>query len=97
MHKNPIKRKLTFAVVITEMTIFWVFTSCRTGANATFEEHTVSIFGVTESHPGRQVKNRQYIPQSRCQPIMLCGVIIWTVLTGLTNTCIRHKPDITQW
>jgi len=42
MHKNPIKRKLTFAVVITEMTIFWVFTSCRIGANATFSRNTLS-------------------------------------------------------
>lgn len=30
-----------------------------------FQEHTVSIFGVTESHSGRQVKYRQYIPQKQ--------------------------------
>jgi len=35
------KRKLTFAVVITEMTIFWVFTSCMIGANATFSRNTL--------------------------------------------------------
>jgi len=30
------KRKQTFAMVITERTIFWVFTSCRIGDTTTF-------------------------------------------------------------
>jgi len=91
MHKNSMKRKSTFTVVITEMTIFWVSHPVGLGPMALFQgTHFFHLWS-------DRIISWQTFLKNRRQPIMLCGVIIWTILTGLTNTCVRHIPGKAQW